>query len=229
MNTHSSVGTVKVLFMCSAFILPLSCKTTKDAKTVLEEKQTLAAQKIDEIVAPKLDAIFEKLQAFLVEQTEKMKDKTKPFAEHPLFAKFSKYFPQEQDLLNQVRYAEVDELPHWGPPEKIGIDSDLLTSIGLQPGIFDFPGALAITFDKTIFVKKGNLENEDMFFHELVHVAQYNVLGNKDFMLRYLRDVFRGTPYEGIKLEQMAYSLEQYYKSTTFDVLAYVREYQADL
>lgn len=220
----------KPYLVCLTFsILVLSCKTAKESRQAFDEQKLLDREKIEAIVKPRLDAIYEKLQAFIAEKSEQSQAQAKLFSETTFFSKLQKFFPNHSDLLNEVRVVEVDELPHWGPPEKIGIDSTLLSSTGLDPEIFTFPGAMAMTFNKTIFVKKGNLDKEDMFFHELVHVAQYNILGEKEFLSRYLLDIFQGTSYEKIRLEDMAFTLEKYYKSTTFDVMTYVNEHKDDL
>ena len=45
-------------------------------------------------------------------------------------------------------------------------------------------------------------------FHEMVHVAQYRVLGLRRFADLYVKGFFNGGGYEGIPLEQQAYELE---------------------
>jgi len=46
-------------------------------------------------------------------------------------------------------------------------------------------------------------------FHELVHVAQYRVLGLRRFADLYVRGFLNGGGYDGIPLEQQAYELEE--------------------
>jgi len=50
--------------------------------------------------------------------------------------------------------------------------------------------------------------DEQLLFHELVHVAQYRVLGPDEFARRYVRGFLHGGAYEKIPLEMQAYELD---------------------
>ena len=69
----------------------------------------------------------------------------------------------------------------------------------------DFAHMAAFTFVDTI-VSYESLTNE-LLFHELVHVVQYQKLGLADFAGEYLRGFLSGGSYEAIPLERNAYQL----------------------
>lgn len=77
----------------------------------------------------------------------------------------------------------------------------------------------AITFSDTVVAHVPF--NNDLLFHELVHVEQYRQLGIATFAELYVRGFLSGGGYEGIPLEQNAYSLEARYAhnpATSFSV-----------
>ena len=81
-----------------------------------------------------------------------------------------------------------------------------------------------ITYKNVYFVKKG-FENElGMHFHELVHVLQWQYLGAKEFIERYIREL-QQYGYEGAPLEIMAYSLENGFRKNNkrINVQQYVK------
>ncbi len=65
----------------------------------------------------------------------------------------------------------------------------------------------------------------DLHFHELVHVLQWQYLGAKAFISRYINEV-QTLGYEAAPLEKMAYSLGDYFarKEKPFDIPSYVQE-----
>ena len=69
----------------------------------------------------------------------------------------------------------------------------------------DFAHMTAITFVDTI-VSHEPFTNE-LLFHELVHVVQYEKLGLADFADKYVRGFLSGGSYEAIPLERNAYQL----------------------
>ena len=75
----------------------------------------------------------------------------------------------------------------------------------------DFDG---ITYIDTIFLKPTQSNNENMHFHELVHVIQWRLLGPDRFLFSYANDLecfgYRQSP-----LEAMAYDAETAFASST--------------
>jgi len=86
----------------------------------------------------------------------------------------------------------------------------------------DFDG---ITYLDTIFLKPTQSDNENMHFHELVHVIQWRLLGPDRFLLSYANGLecfgYRESP-----LEAMAYDAETAFASSTaiFNVETMVAE-----
>ena len=85
----------------------------------------------------------------------------------------------------------------------------------------------AITFSDTV-VSHVPLDN-DLLFHELVHVEQYHQLGIGIFADLYVRGFLIGGGYDGIPLERNAYLLGARYEqdragsfSVTEDVTAWI-------
>ncbi len=64
-----------------------------------------------------------------------------------------------------------------------------------------------VTYDDTFFVSRGR-ESESLYFHEMVHVVQWDRLGVDNFLLAYgiglMRSGYRHSP-----LEEMAYALQE--------------------
>jgi hypothetical protein len=69
----------------------------------------------------------------------------------------------------------------------------------------DFDVMVAVTFMDTI-VSHEPFINE-LLFHELVHVVQYEKLGLAEFAGKYVRGFLGGGSYEAIPLERNAYQL----------------------
>jgi hypothetical protein len=70
----------------------------------------------------------------------------------------------------------------------------------------DFGHMTAITFLNTIVSHE--LFTNELLFHELVHVVQYEKLGLTDFAAKYVTGFLSGGSYEAIPLETNAYQLE---------------------
>ena len=111
------------------------------------------------------------------------------------FSRLPLYFTEK--TLASTKVVLVDSLPM--PP---------LSSMGLvrfaefERGNFD-----GITYIDTIFLKPTQSNNENMHFHELVHVIQWRLLGPDRFLLTYANGLecfgYRQSP-----LEAMAYDAE---------------------
>lgn len=101
--------------------------------------------------------------------------------------------------LDRVRVLQADPLPIPEAPF-----ASQLRRFGL-----DFPGVSTIggiTFDHLIAVRVPL--TSALLFHELVHVAQYRLLGVDRFSRLYVRGFLQSGSYEGIPLERSAYDLE---------------------
>jgi len=70
-----------------------------------------------------------------------------------------------------------------------------------------------ITYIDTIFLKPIQANNENMYFHELVHVIQWRLLGPDRFLFSYTNGLecfgYRQSP-----LEAMAYDAERVFASS---------------
>jgi len=118
------------------------------------------------------------------------------------FSRLPLYFTEK--TLASTKVVLVDPLPM--PP---------LSSMGLvrfadfERGNFD-----GITYIDTIFLKPTQSNNENMYFHELVHVIQWRLLGPDRFLLSYANGLecfgYRRSP-----LEAMAYDAEVAFASST--------------
>ena len=118
------------------------------------------------------------------------------------FSRLPLYFTE--NTLTSTKVVLVDPLPM--PP---------LSSMGLARFAdferSDFDG---ITYIDTIFLKPTQTNNENMHFHELVHVIQWRLLGPDRFLLSYANGLecfgYRQSP-----LEAMAYDAETAFASST--------------
>lgn len=118
-------------------------------------------------------------------------------------------------FLNESFFVVVDKLPKPNFPE--------LYHAGLGDFIEEeFDG---ITYKNTYFIKREQEKNMALHFHELVHVAQWKILGPHKFISRYIQE-YQENGYRAAPLEEMAYSLQNYYSEngTAIDVLSYVQQ-----
>lgn len=120
---------------------------------------------------------------------------------------FKSYFSDE--TLEKARFSIV---PHIKNPDFYS----QLATMGMQISLIDFNSMAGITFIDTILIKD-NIEplatNSELFFHELVHVVQYSLLGVDLFADRYISGfIATGFSYYNIPLERKAYELTDYYK-----------------
>lgn len=115
-------------------------------------------------------------------------------------ADFDGYF--SRDFLAGSYYVVCESLPKPNLPG--------LNELGLGP--FLIMDADGITYMNTYFIKPAMEEKLDLHFHELVHVAQWQHLGAKGFIERYIRELLKHS-YEHAPLEKMAYSLQRYFRA----------------
>jgi len=91
----------------------------------------------------------------------------------------------------------VDKLPI--PP----LSSWGLTQLAdFERGNFD-----GVTYLNTLFIKRDNLRDEAIHFHELIHVVQWRILGPEQFLRSY-SDGLERVGYKNSPLEVMAYDAE---------------------
>ncbi len=125
---------------------------------------------------------------------------------------FSGYFPQA--FLEEAGFVMVDRIPKPDFPQlrQLGID-DLLEL-----------AAAGMTYKTTYYLLSAQSRNLRLHFHELVHVAQWRLLGGPGFIARYLAEI-RCNGYADAPLERMAYALETRYadNAPAFDVPTEVR------
>ncbi|MFX0204068.1 MAG: hypothetical protein ACFFCW_48845 [Candidatus Hodarchaeota archaeon] len=112
------------------------------------------------------------------------------------FRRINQVFPS--NLLERAKVVTVESKVPFPP----------LTQIGLHElsGMEQMPMA-GITYKDTFFVNQ-NCATESLYFHELVHVAQWETLGVDNFLLAYGIGLIQ-FGYENSPLEQMAYTLQR--------------------
>jgi hypothetical protein len=110
-----------------------------------------------------------------------------------------KHLPQyfSQDLLNTTKVITISRVP---------IPS--LSSMGLhrfsdfERGDFD-----GVTYLNTYFVKRTKAADEELHFHELIHIVQWQLLGPERFLKLYA-DGLERYGYRDSPLEKMAYAAQ---------------------
>jgi hypothetical protein len=121
------------------------------------------------------------------------------------FKHLSRFFDTE--TLRSVRVAHLLVLEN---PKLVG----LLRLIGAGDTL-DFSAASGVTYDDLILISQSRTDNNapmSLLFHEMVHVAQYRVLGVRGFIERYVRGwADHGCAYLTIPLERDAYILQARY------------------
>jgi len=111
------------------------------------------------------------------------------------FARLPQYFSQAQ--LAATKVVAVDRVPV--PP---------LSSIGLtQFKEFELGDYDGITYLNTIFLKTVHASVEELYFHELIHVVQWRLLGPERFLALYA-DGLERFGYRNSPLESMAYDAQ---------------------
>ena len=108
------------------------------------------------------------------------------------------------DTLMSAKVVLIDRLPL--PP---------LSSWGLtQFAQFERGDPDGITYLDTFFLKPRRSSNEAIYFHELIHVIQWRVLGPEKFLRAYA-DGLERFGYRDSPLEVMAYDAEKQFLSST--------------
>ena len=108
------------------------------------------------------------------------------------FSRLAHYF--SAGLLKTASVVTADRLPV--PP---------LTALGLREfSDFENQPISGITYMDTYFLQRAAATDESLHFHELVHVIQWQVLGQKDFLSMYAAGLAEHG-YRNCALESMAY------------------------
>lgn len=131
------------------------------------------------------------------------------------FQRLPEFFGKQ--VLESARYVVVDKVPV--PP---------LTKLGFAlPELVEFERmeAAGITYRQTFFVKKNEATRESLFFHELIHVVQWSVLGPEELLRRYAAGL-AAAGYRNSPLEVMAYEAEERFVEgrEVFNAVRFVRE-----
>jgi len=111
------------------------------------------------------------------------------------FARLPRYFSVE--LLTSTKFVIVDKVP-IPPLSKMGLSQ----FAPFESGNFD-----GITYLDTFFLKKGRATDERLYFHELIHIVQWSLLGPERFLAVYA-DGLEKYGYRDSPLEMMAYNAE---------------------
>lgn len=129
-----------------------------------------------------------------------------------LEAEFRGFYPTQ--FLKESYFVVVGDIPKPDFPE--------LREIGLGDFI-DMP-ARGITYMDTYYVSHKYANDLRLHFHELVHVAQWGLIGAASFISRYIAEIQR-YGYDAAPLEKMAYALDQHYSAggKKLDVLEHVQ------
>lgn len=111
------------------------------------------------------------------------------------FSRLPLYFTSE--LLSTTKFVVVDQVPI--PP---------LSALGLkQFADFERGNWDGITYLDTFFVRHYRVSDERLYFHELIHVLQWHLLGPKRFLAAYA-DGYEKHGYKDSPLEVIAYDAE---------------------
>ena len=110
-------------------------------------------------------------------------------------ARLASSFPE--DLLRRTKTVTLEAID-YPPIESFGIPE----FVDLEP-----TERLGVTFKDTYFIRRDS-DAEDLHFHELVHIVQWERLGPERFLLAYGVELVNHGDRDG-PLESMAYSLQQ--------------------
>ncbi len=118
------------------------------------------------------------------------------------FARLPLYFSHK--LLASTRFVAVDR-PPMPPLAALGLKQ----FAAFEQGDFD-----GITYLDTMFLKRGHAVDEGLYFHELIHVVQWRLLGPERFLAAYA-DGLERMGYRSSPLETMAYDAQAAFSQST--------------
>jgi hypothetical protein len=152
---------------------------------------------------PMLDGLIKKAEIWIVDQRNAHINNGRELNAEER-ERLEQYF--EKAFLDKVRIAEVDciENPPFYPELKEVAGFDIL----------DFTQMSGIAFIDCILLSQSKLSDPQFWFaflfHEMVHIAQYEILGVEQFAKHYVRGWLEGGfDYWNIPLEKEAYELLQ--------------------
>ena len=118
-------------------------------------------------------------------------------------------------FLQNAFFAVVDKIPKPDFPE--------LRQMGL--GDFIDMDVTGITYKNTYYILPHAINTISLHFHELVHVAQWKILGARNFIQRYIFEI-QNYGYSQAPLEIMAYSLDNHFSrgGNKVDIPSFVSE-----
>lgn len=117
-------------------------------------------------------------------------------------SEFSRSFKgfYKKSFLKKAFFVVVNDIPKPDYPE--------LRQMGLSSFIdMDVDG---ITYKDTYYIKPHVAMELRLHFHELVHVAQWKLLGSQSFIQRYISEI-QTYGYDHAPLEEMAYSCDSHF------------------
>ena len=129
------------------------------------------------------------------------------------FKRLPLYFGSE--LLSTTKFVVIDRVPV--PP---------LSAMGLrQFADFERGNWDGITYLDTFFVRPSRASDESLYFHELIHVLQWRLLGPERFLAAYATGL-ETLGYEKSPLEVMAYNAQNMFVAAAdpFDAKKLVEE-----
>jgi hypothetical protein len=141
------------------------------------------------------------------EMLKQHEDQMKPI-DTQRFPRLKNFF--QAKTLESARCVVVDQLPFF-PWEQFGLPEP--EGMELEDNSF-----IGITYRNTYFVLASANHDESLHCHELVHVVQWQQLGNDLYPLLYGLDVFE-KGYEECFLEKIARGFEQVFQNQTNNTL----------
>jgi len=137
-----------------------------------------------------------------------------------LIARVSSFF--EESVFGRARMKVVEEISNPA------FYSELM--IAGEPIPIDFSQMAGIVFKDIILLSMRHMPKNDtipLFFHELVHIVQYQYLGIDKYVDLYVRGwAMHNRLYNAIPLEEHAYKLQERFEAReAFDVNAEVKAY----
>jgi hypothetical protein len=138
--------------------------------------------------------------------------------------------------LRTVQSLGFSRLPNYYSAETLAAaNAVVVSSIPVPPlsamGLFEFAdfermAPDGITYLDTFFVRDPYAKDESLYFHELIHVAQWQYLGPERFLTLYAAGHMQSGGYRQNPFEVMAYQLQAVFDrgAPSFDVVARVKQ-----
>ena len=139
-------------------------------------------------------AIFPLVHTWIGETLASHSNAAKPVSSQG-FVRLPRYFSAK--LLASTKFITIDKIP-MPPLSKLGLTRFAQFEFG------DFDG---VTYLDTFFLKRGRATDERLYFHELIHIVQWSLLGPERFLATYA-DGLEKYGYRDSPLEVMAYNAE---------------------